>query len=146
MKIKKAVVIAIAIAIALLVGGGGLNTTYAANLQEQTFTNENHQLITPLWISISIVSPDISVNGKILYPEVYIEAKSSSGSISGKMYLERYDMGRWIGVNSWNFQGTSKVFLSKSYTGISGVKYRTKVSVTVNGESTTAISRSCEVK
>ena len=144
MKIKK-IVLAV-LAIALLVGGGALNTTYAATLQEQTLIKVNNQVITPLWTNISIVSPDISVSGKILYPEVYVEAKSSSGSISGKMYLERYDMGRWVGVTSWNFQGTNKVFLSKSSTGMSGVKYRTKVSVTVDGESTTAISRSCEVK
>ena len=144
MKIKK-IVLAV-LAIALLVGGGALNTTYAATLQEQTLIKVNNQVITPLWTNISIVSPDISVSGKILYPEVYVEAKSSSGSISGKMYLERYDMGRWVGVTSWNFQGTNKVFLSKSSTGMSGVKYRTKVSVTVDGESATAISRSCEVK
>jgi hypothetical protein len=144
MKLKKVAVAVIAIA--LLVGGGEINPTYAAKLQEQTLTKANQQVITPLWSSISIVSPDISVSGKILYPEVYVEAKSSSGSISGKMYLERYDMGRWVGVTSWNFQGTNKVFLSKSSTGMSGVKYRTKVSVTVDGESTTAISRSCEVK
>ena len=144
MKIKK-IVLAV-LAIALLVGGGALNTTYAATLQEQTLIKVNNQMITPLWNNISIVSPDISVSGKILYPEVYVEAKSSSGSISGKMYLERYDMGRWVGVTSWNFQGTNKVFLSKSSTGMSGVKYRTKVSVTVDGESATATSGSCEVK
>lgn len=144
MKIKK-IVLAV-LAIALLVGGGALNTTYAATLQEQTLIKVNNQVITPLWTNISIVSPDISVSGKILYPEVYVEAKSSSGSISGKMYLERYDMGRWVGVTSWNFQGTNKVFLSKSSTGMSGVKYRTKVSVTVDGESATATSGSCEVK
>lgn len=145
MKFKKTVITVIAIA--LLVGGGGaINTTYAAKLQEQTLIKVNNQMITPLWNNISIVSPDISVSGKILYPEVYVEAKSSSGSISGKMYLERYDMGRWVGVTSWNFQGTNKVFLSKSSTGMSGVKYRTKVSVTVDGESATATSGSCEVK
>lgn len=38
------------------------------------------------------------------------------------------------------------MFLSKSYSGLLGVKYRTKVVVTVDGESATAMSRSCEVK
>ena len=62
------------------------------------------------------------------------------------MYLKRYDMMRWLSVTSWNFQGTSKVFLSKNYTRISGVKYRSKVVVTIDGESATSTSRSCEVK
>lgn len=48
------------------------------------------------------------------------------------MYLERYDTGRWVGVTSWNINGTGSVFLSTSYTGISGVAYRTRVSVNVD--------------
>lgn len=54
MKFKKTVITVIAIA--LLVGGGGaINTTYAAKLQEQTLIKVNNQMITPLWNNISIV-------------------------------------------------------------------------------------------
>lgn len=132
-------------AIALLAGGGSANATYATEPQQQLLERIDYQEITPLWNSIADISPSISVEGTTLYPEVYIKAKSSSGSISGTMYLERYDLGRWISVTSWNFKGTSYVFLSKSYTGMSGVKYRTRAIVTVDGEKAEAISGSCEI-
>ncbi|TJX60782.1 cell agglutination protein Mam3 [Soehngenia saccharolytica] len=143
MKLKK--IGATAMAITLLAGGGITNATYAMELKEQTLTKVDYQAITPLWESISGISLSISAEGTTLYPEVYIKAKSSSGSISGTMYLERYDLGRWISVTSWNFKGTSYVFLSKSYTGMSGVKYRTRVVVTVDGEKAEAVSGICEI-
>jgi len=83
---------------------------------------------------------DISASGTTLYPEVYINAKSSSSSISGIMYLEKYTSGKWTSVTSWNFSGTGNVFISKSYRGTSVIEYRTKVVVDVNGEKVTATS------
>ena len=132
------------IAIALLVGGGAINTTYAMESEDQLI-KADYQSITPLWISIADITPYISAEGRTLYPEAYIKAKSSSGSISGTMYLEKYSLGRWTSVTSWSFSGTSSVFLSKSYRGTSGVKYRTKVLVTVDGENAVATSGSCEI-
>lgn len=143
MKLKK--IAAIGIAIALLAGSGSTNIAYAMQPQDYTLINADYQILMPLWNSISDISPYISVEGNTLYPEVYIEAKNSSGSISGIMYLEKYSSGRWISVNSWNFKGTSNVFLSKSYRGKSGVKYRTRVVVIVDSERAVATSRSCEV-
>ena len=102
----------------MLVGGGVTNATYAVEQQDQTLTRVNYQIITPLWNSISDISPYISVEGNTLYPEVYIKAKSSSGLISGTMYLEKYSSGRWTSTASWSFTGTSNAFLSKSYIGI----------------------------
>ena len=61
------------------------------------------------------------------------------------MYLEKYSSGKWTSVTSWSIKGTGNAFLSKSYTGTSGTKYRTKVVVTVNGENATATSGSCVV-
>ena len=61
------------------------------------------------------------------------------------MYLEKYSFGRWKSVTSWSFSGTSSVFLSKNYRGTSGVKYRTRVVVTVDGETAVATSGSCEI-
>lgn len=86
MKLKKIGVTGIAIA--LLVGGGATNDTYAMDQQEKIVTNVDYQVITPLWDNISGISPHISVEGTTLYPEVYVSAKSSSGTISGTMYLE----------------------------------------------------------
>lgn len=133
------------VAITFLVGGGATNITYAKNPQENPLASVAYQEITPLWNNIADISPYISSEGNTLYPEVYIKAKSTAGSISGTMYLERYDLGRWLGVTSWNFNGTSYVFLSKIYTGISGVKYRTRVVVTVDGEKAEATSGSCDI-
>ncbi len=132
------------IAIALLVGGGAINTTYAMESEDQLI-KADYQSITPLWISIADITPYISAEGRTLYPEVYIKAKSSSGSISGTMYLEKYSFGRWTSVTSWSFSGTSSVFLSKGYRGTSGIKYRTKVVVTIDGEKAVATSGSCEI-
>ena len=143
MKLKK--IGTIAIAIILVLGSGVANTAYAIEPQEQTLTRVSSRVITPLWANISDISPYISVDGTTLYPEVYIEAKSSSGSIRGTMYLEKYSSGSWTSVTSWSFSGTGNVFLSKSYTGSSGVRYRTKVVVTVDGERAVATSESCRV-
>lgn len=144
MKLKK--IGATAMVITLLAGGGITNATYAMELKEQTPTKVvDYQAITPLWESISGISPSISAEGTTLYPEVYIKAKSSSGSISGTMYLEKYVSGRWTSVTSWSFKGTGNVFLSKSYRGTSGVEYRTRVVVNIDGETAEATSGSCEI-
>lgn len=109
MKLKKIGVTGIAIA--LLVGGGATNDTYAMDQQEKIVTNVDYQVITPLWDNISGISPYISVEGTTLYPEVYVSAKSSSGTISETMYLEKYSFVRWKSVTSWGYSGTSSVFL-----------------------------------
>ena len=133
------------LATALLVGGGLPNATYAMEKQEQMLENTDYQIITPMWDNISGISPSISAEGTMLYPEVYIKAKSLFGSISGTMYLEKYSFGRWASVTSWSLKGTGSVFLSKCYRGTSGVKYRTRVVVTVDGETAVATSGSCEI-
>ncbi len=140
------------LATALLTGGGLLNATYAMEKQEQMLENTDYQIITPMWDNISGISLSISAEGTMLYPEVYmlypevyIKAKSPLGSISGTMYLERYSSGGWISVTSWSLKGTGSVFLSKSYRGTLGVKYRTRVVVTVDGETAVATSGSCVI-
>lgn len=143
MKLKRIGVTALVIA--LLAGGGITNATYAMELKGQTLTKVDYQEITPLWESISGISPSISAEGTTLYPEVYVKAKSSSGSISGTMYLEKYVSGRWTSVTLWSFKGTGNVFLSKSYRGTSGVEYRTRVVVNIDGETAEATSGSCEI-
>lgn len=143
MKLKK--VVTTVIAFALLAGGGLSNVTYAMEPQQRLLERINYQEITPLWDSIADISPYISVEGTTLYPEVYVKAKSSSGLISGTMYLEKYSFGSWTSVASWSFKGTSYVFLSKSYIGTSGVKYRTRVVVDVDGEKAVTTSGNCEV-
>lgn len=53
--------------------------------------------------------------------------------------------GKWTSVTSWNFSGTGNVFISKSYKGISGIKYRTKIVVTMDGEKAEATSETCKI-
>lgn len=143
MKLKR--IGATALAITLLGGGGITNATHAMELKGQTLIKVDYKEITPLWESISGISPSISAEGTTLYPELYVKAKSSSGSISGTMYLEKYSSGRWTSVTSWSLNGTGSVFLSKSYRGTSGVKYRTRVVVTVDGEKAEATSETCGI-
>lgn len=143
MKLKKLGVAAMAFV--LVVGGTAPNVAYAKKLQNQTSVDGNYHMVSPLWDSISSISPRISASGTTLYPEVYIVAKSSTGSISGTMYLEKYSSGSWKTVTSWGVKGTSNASASKSYQGTSGTKYRTRIVVTVDGEKAEATSTSCEI-
>ncbi len=144
MKLKSFGVI-VAIVVVLTIGSGEVNVAYATEQQEQTFISVNHQIITPFWNKISSISPYISATGTTLYPEVYISAKSTSSSISGTMYLQRYSSGSWVNVTSWSINGTGNVFLSKSYRGTSGSRYRVKVVVNVAGEKAEATSGTCGI-
>lgn len=127
-------------AVALAVGGIIPNTAYAKTLQ-----GGNYDIVSPLWDNISDISPRISSSGTTLYPEAYIGAKKSTALISGTMYLEKYSSSGWINVTSWSFKGTSSVSVSKSYKGTSGITYRTRIIVTVDGEKTEATSGSCKI-
>lgn len=143
MKLKK--LGAAVLVLALVLGCTAPNVAvYAKELQNQTSVEASYR-ISPLWNSISDISPSISSSGTTLYPEVYIEAVKSTGSISGTMYLEKYSGGKWITVTSWSLKGTSNVSASKSYQGNSGTKYRTRIAVTVDGEKAEATSGSCEI-
>ena len=142
MKFKKTIVTVIAIAL-LLAGVGTTNISYSVELKRTT--GKDYQTVEPFWDNISSISPYISASGTTLYPEVFIKAKNPSNPISGTMYLERYSSGGWISVTSWSINGTGSAFLSKSYRGTSGVKYRTRVVVTVDGETAVAISGSCVI-
>lgn len=132
-------------ALVFMVGSGITNINYASELQAQKLTSVEGQIITPYWTNINDVSPYISATGTTLFPEVYIGAKSSSSPVTGTMYLEKYSSGRWTNVTSWNIKGTGSVTLSKTYTGTSGVTYRTRVVVTVNGETVNIASEGCEI-
>ncbi|MFV0496860.1 MAG: hypothetical protein ACK5L0_01645 [Candidatus Fimivivens sp.] len=102
-------------------------------------------IVTPYWTNITDIFPAISSSGQTLYPEAYIEAKSSSAKITGTMYLEKYSSGRWTRVASWSISGTGYASISKSHTGTAGTEYRTRVVVTVGSESAEAISGSCSI-
>lgn len=95
---------------------------------------------TPRWVHIADIFPDLSISGNTLYPEVYVEAVSDSAGITGTMYLQKSSGGSWSTADSWVIGDRGNAFLSESYEGESGYKYRTKVVVAVNGEKATAYS------
>lgn len=142
MKFKKSGLMLIVVALIYLIGSYETSVVYAMEAEQSISTLENHYEVSPDWDEISSISPYISADGTTLYSEVYIYAKSTIDSISGTMYLEKYSFGRWTSVTSWNIKGIGNAFLSKSYNGSSGIKYRTRVVVTVNGEKAEAISGS----
>ncbi|MEG2511817.1 MAG: hypothetical protein RSA52_01010 [Acetivibrio sp.] len=141
MKLKKLGVMVMVFS--LVVGGSIHNKIYAMEQKEQTFMNNNYSTISPYWANISDISVDISANKTTLYPETYIQAKSSTGTISGTMYLEKYVSGSWTSVTLWGVSGTGDVLLSKTYQGAFGTKYRVRVVVTVNGEREEVTSGTC---
>lgn len=143
MKLKR--IGAIALVSALVFGNVGVNDVYGMEQQKRISVNTNNQIITPFWVEIITISPYISASGNNLYPEAYVKAKSTSSSIIGTMYLEKYSSGSWVNVTSWSLKGTGSLSSSKSYSGTLNTKYRTRVVVTVNGETAEAISGTCEI-
>lgn len=142
MKMKKA---AVKTAAFLLIAGSMAITAPALQPQGAQSFSTGEAIITPFWVDIAEISPLLDADGTTLYPEVSVTAETSSSKIKGTMYLEKYSSGRWKAVKSWSFSGTGSLFVSKSYSGVSGTKYRTRVSVTIGSETAQATSDSCSV-
>lgn len=140
MKSKKFAIV-VAIALSLVTAFNSASISHATELPTQTTLGIDNPIITPYWNNINLIAPSITKSGTTIYAEAYIEAKSSSASISGTMHLDReVGPGLWASVSSWGFSGTSGVFISKSYVGTSGYTYRVRIVTTINGESATATS------
>ena len=142
MKMKKT---AVKIAASLMIAGSMVITTPALEPTHEQLPSYENTDIVARWVNINEISPSIDADGTTLYPEVYIKAESTSAKIKGTMYLEKYAAGKWTRVTSWRISGTGKVSLSKSYSGVSGTKYRTRVSVTIGSETVQATSDSCSI-
>lgn len=142
MKMKKT---AVKIAAFLMIAGSMAITAPALEPNGGQRPNTSNTTIVLRWADTSEVTPSIDADGTTLYPEVYVKAKSTSAKIKGTMYLEKYAAGKWTRVTSWRISGTGKVSLSKSYSGVSGTKYRTRVSVTIGSETVQATSDSCNI-
>lgn len=96
--------------------------------------------VTPYWDSTILVKPSISKSGHTLSVSVLITPKSSSIKSSGTLYLEQYSGGQWKVVSSWGISQTGTVDITKTYTGTSNGRYRTKVVVTTGTDNITATS------
>ncbi len=142
MKMKKT---ATKIAAFLMIAGSMATTALALEPRGEQLSNTSNAAIVLRWVNINEITPSIDADGTTLYPEVYIKAESTSAKIKGTMYLEKYASGKWTRVTSWRISGTGKASLSKSYSGVSGTKYRTRVSVTIGSETAQATSDSCSI-
>ncbi len=142
MKMKK---VAVKIAAFLVIVGSMATTASALQPQGAISISTGDTIITPFWVDIAEISPMLDADGTTLYPEVSVTAETSSAKIKGTMYLEKYSSGRWKTAKSWSFSGTGSLFVSKSYSGVSGTKYRTRVSVTIGSETAQATSDSCSI-
>ncbi len=75
-----------------------------------------------------------------------VVASKTSYSISGTIAIQQYKSGAWSSYKSWpTGTSTGKLNVSKTATLPAGYKYRTKLTVNVNGESITTYSseKSC---
>ena len=87
------------------------------------------QIITPKWESTNQVIPSISISGKQISASVLISPKNQTIA-TGTLYLEKKKGGKWTEVASWPVDEVGTVAITKTYRGISGVTYRTRVVVT----------------
>ena len=105
---------------------------------------ENH--IIPLWTNTSTAYSSLESNGNIITAYANIRPKNNTMHVTGAMYLQQYNSGRWVNKAKWPFNKNSNVFLSTTYFAYSGGKYRVKIEATVNKEVISLISNEKYVK
>lgn len=97
-------------------------------------------IIIPQWVDTMLVVPSISKSNRSIFVSLLIQPKKNTAKSSGTLYLGQYSGGRWKEVRSWSISASGTVDITKSYTGKSKVKYRTKVVVTTGSDKITATS------
>ncbi|WMI81619.1 cell agglutination protein Mam3 [Anaerotignum sp. MB30-C6] len=100
----------------------------------------SNQVIRPQWESTTMVIPSISNSGRSISVSVLITPKSKTEKSVGTVYLQKYSGRRWVTEKSWSIDDSGTVDITKTYTGKSKVKYRTKVVVTTGADKITATS------
>lgn len=98
------------------------------------------QAITLRWESTNMVVPAISISGKQISVSVVIAPKKQTTKSNGTLYLEKKSGNSWSPVTSWPIDGTGTVSFTKTYTGTTGVTYRTRVVVTTGADEIDATS------
>ena len=100
----------------------------------------NQSLIQPYWKEASVVQVYLTANGNSLGSSLMVSAYSDSKKISGTMYLQKLNNGKWTNVTSWKISGTGDVTMERSCKGTSGVTYRVNTVVKVGTETITEYS------
>ena len=107
------------------------------------YSEEN--LISPLWDKSFNSSVYATSSGNNIILEANISSRNISSSINGSLYLEKYTNGRWVTETSWVLSGRGSLISTKRHYGATGTRYRARLRVTVNGETSTAYSSSIQL-
>lgn len=111
-------------------------------LEAKSFSVSHIETYTPCWENITAVSAFFDNVGNALGINVIIMPKSCFVSSKGKVELQKYSSGSWKTDQSWSFDQTGTVKFLRTVMGVSGTKYRIRVSGTVGGESFSRVSKS----
>ncbi len=112
----------------------------AASLELPNTTVVADNLAITRWVDTTMVIPSISNSGRDISVSVLIKPKKKTEKSVGTLYLQKYSGGKWKTEVSWSIDEEGTVDITKSYTGKSNVKYRTKVVVTTGSDEITATS------
>ena len=134
------------ITMALTLMLGQTMPSVAAEISGSEINNISAFAVSPRWNDTNIVQPSISNSGKSITVSLFIAPKKNTEKSSGTLYLEQYSGGKWSSATSWSINKTGNVDVSKTYTGKSGVKYRTKAVITVGTDKITVSSEEITIK
>ena len=109
--------------------------SYAATFDVSGLQNAGPGIVAPRWDNTYNLICNTSASGRTLYSTLVVNSSNTNTSISGTMYLERYANGSWSSVKSWKVSGKGQVSTSQTYTGTSGYRYRTRVSIQIGSDS-----------
>ena len=109
-------------------------------VDSQPISPASYQTIAPAWADTTLATAGISASNRVLTCSAVIRARLTTTRISGTMYLEQNVNGSWRSVTSWAISGTGSVSSSRTYTGTSGVTYRTRVVATVGSDHIDVVS------
>lgn len=127
---KKKKIIALALATTLFIAAHTFPVSAAESAPDILPQAASAEGIVPLLESAYYANPSISISGKQISASVVIKPKKSTTSSVGTLYLEKKVGTGWTSVASWPIDATGTVNITKTYTGTTGVTYRTRVVVT----------------
>lgn len=111
-----------------------------------SYAKENPVVVSPKWNNTQVVRASLSASGTTLTASAIVQAGNINYSCSGTLYVDVWERGQWVNVKSWAVSGKGSIYTSKTYTGTKWKTYRSRLSVSVAGESITAYSSSITVQ
>ena len=103
-------------------------------------------VVSPMWNNTQLARANISASGTTLTASAIVQAGNINYSCSGTLYVDVWEGGQWVNVKSWAVSGKGSIYASKTYTGTKWKTYRSRLSVSVAGESINAYSSSVTVQ